>query len=78
MWSFILRFVSQEICQMPRPPRPFWRHKPFVSYQVNDIVQNALLPSGSPSSMESTDGAVHATVTTDVLYAIAKNIQQQP
>ncbi|CAE7830488.1 unnamed protein product [Symbiodinium necroappetens] len=57
---------------------PFWRHKPFVSYQVNDIVQNALLPSGSPSSMESTDGAVHATVTTDVLYAIAKNIQQQP
>ena len=26
----------------------------------------------------STDGAVHATVTTDVLYAIAKNIQQQP
>ena len=63
---------------MPRPPRPFWRHKPFVSYQVNDIVQNAWLPSGSPSSMESTDGAVHATVTTDVLYAIAKNIQQQP
>ena len=63
---------------MPRPPRPFWHHKPFVSYQVNDIVKNALLPSGSPSSMESTDGAVHATVTTDVLYAIAKNIQQQP